>query len=138
MPYEGFEMLNLANKAARILVVDDDALINMNAVDMVEQLGHTALQAFSGRDALTILASDQGIDLLMTDYAMPGMSGLELATQARTLRPNLPILLVTGYSELPGDAPIDLPHLSKPYQQTDLADHLMVLLNAPGSGVDAG
>ena len=118
-----------ARKATVILVVDDDALINMNAVDMIEQLGHTALEAYNGREALTILASDQQIDLMITDYAMPGMSGVELADQARQLRPQLAILLATGYSELPSGVEVDLPRLSKPYQQSELADQLMILLN---------
>lgn len=124
-------MDNQANRAAVILVVDDDALINLNAIDMVEQLGHTALEAYSGRDALAILASDQTIDLLITDYAMPGMTGVELAHAARALRPGLPIVLATGYSELPDGVDIDLPRLSKPYQQSDLARHLLLLLNEP-------
>lgn len=115
--------------SAVILVVDDDALINMNAVDMVEQLGHTALEAYSGAEALDILGSQQIVDLLITDYAMPGMNGVELANQARQLRPALPIVLATGYSELPEHVEIDLPRLPKPYQQSDLANHFMVLLN---------
>ena len=118
-----------ASRAATILVVDDDALINMNAVDMLEQLGHTAIEAYSGAEALKILASDRPIDLLITDYAMPGMNGVELATQARQLRPGLAVVLATGYSELPSGAQIDLPRLNKPYQQADLANHLMLLLN---------
>jgi len=117
------------SKAATILVVDDDALINMNAVDMLEQLGHTAIEAYSGAEALKILASDRAIDLLITDYAMPGMNGVELAEQARQLRPGLAVVLATGYSELPSGAQIDLPRLSKPYQQADLANHLLLLLN---------
>ena len=118
-----------ARKATVILVVDDDALINMNAVDMIEQLGHTALEAYNGREALAILASEQQIDLMITDYAMPGMSGVELADQARQLRPQLAILLATGYSELPSGVEVDLPRLSKPYQQSELANQLMILLN---------
>src|SRR5690606_6646095 len=87
--------------ASSILVVDDDALIAMNTVSMVEDLGHTVLEAYSGKQALTILESDVRIDALITDYAMPGMTGVELAHRARELRPGLPILLATGYAELP-------------------------------------
>lgn len=118
-----------ARQAAVILLVDDDALINMNAADMVEQLGHTALEAYSGAEALGILRSEQVVDLLITDYAMPGMTGVELAEAARQLRPHLPVVLATGYSELPSGVEIDLPRLAKPYQQTDLARQLMLLLN---------
>ena len=124
-----------ANKAATILVVDDDALINMNAVDMLEQLGHCALEAYSGKEALAILATDRPIDLMITDYAMPGMNGVDLAHEARRLRPALPILLATGYSELPSGAPVDLPRLAKPYQQVDLANQLLLLLNEQAPAV---
>ena len=118
-----------AAKAATILVVDDDALINMNTVDMVEDLGHTALEAYSGKQALEILASDQRIDVLITDYAMPGMTGVELADKARALRPNLQVLLATGYADLPSGTTTDLPRLAKPYQQADLAKHITRLLS---------
>ena len=111
-----------------ILVVDDDALINMSTVDMVQDLGHTALEAYSGKEALQILGSDRHIDALITDFAMPGMTGVELANRARELRPGLPILLATGYAELPNGMTIDLPRLSKPYQQTELATQISRLL----------
>lgn len=114
--------------ASTILVVDDDALINMNTVDMVEDLGHTALEAYSGKQALEILASNPGIDALITDYAMPGMTGVELAQKARELRPDLPVLLATGYADLPSGTTTDLPRLAKPYQQSDLAAQIARLL----------
>ena len=114
--------------ASTILVVDDDALINMNTVDMVEDLGHTALEAYSGKQALEILGSGQQVDMLITDYAMPGMTGVELAGKARELRPDLPILLATGYADLPSGTSTDLPRLAKPYQQTDLATQIARLL----------
>src|SRR5690606_23934573 len=113
--------------ASSILVVDDDALIAMNTVSMVEDLGHTVLEAYSGKQALEILEGDARIDALITDYAMPGMTGVELAHRARELRPGLPILLATGYAELP-DGTLDLPRLGKPFQQRDLALHLSRLL----------
>lgn len=117
-----------AAPASTILVVDDDALINMNTVDMVEDLGHTALEAYSGKQALEILGSDCQVDVLITDYAMPGMTGVELAGKARQLRPGLPILLATGYADLPSGTSTDLPRLAKPYQQADLATHIARLL----------
>ncbi|WP_375450252.1 PAS domain-containing protein [uncultured Devosia sp.] len=122
--------------ASTILVVDDDALINMNTVDMVEDLGHTVIEAYSGKQALEILTSGTHIDALITDYAMPGMTGVELATKARDLYPGLPILLATGYADLPSGTTTDLPRLAKPYQQAELAAHLSRLLTvalAPGS-----
>lgn len=111
-----------------ILVVDDDALINMNTVDMIEDLGHRVLEAYSGRQALEILASTPAIALLITDYAMPGMTGVELAATARQLRPGLPVLLATGYADLPSSAATDFPRLTKPYQQNELAAQIARLL----------
>ncbi|WP_172121983.1 MULTISPECIES: PAS domain-containing protein [unclassified Devosia] len=122
------EPASFETPASTILVVDDDALINMNTVDMIEDLGHTALEAYSGKQALEIIASGRQIDALITDFAMPGMTGVELATKARELRPDLPILLATGYADLPNGTPVDLPRLAKPYQQSDLASHLARLL----------
>jgi PAS domain S-box-containing protein len=114
--------------ASVILVVDDDALINMSTVDMVQDLGHTALEAYSGKEALEILGSGRQIDALITDYAMPGMTGVELANRARELHPDLPILLATGYADLPSGTTTDLPRLAKPYQQSDLAAQVSRLL----------
>ncbi|UJW84727.1 hybrid sensor histidine kinase/response regulator [Devosia sp. SL43] len=115
-------------QASVILVVDDDALINMNTVDMVQDLGHTVLEAYSGKEALAILDSGKRIDALITDYAMPGMTGVELANRARERFPDLPILLATGYADLPSGTTTDLPRLAKPYQQADLATQISRLL----------
>jgi CheY-like chemotaxis protein len=75
-----------------------------------------------------VLQAGQPIDLMITDYAMPGMTGMQLAEAARKLRPDLPILLATGYADLPQGASLDLPRLSKPYQQKQLADHIAALV----------
>lgn len=125
----------LAPPASVILVVDDDALINMSTVDMVQDLGHTALEAYSGKEALQILDSGRHIDALITDYAMPGMTGVELATRARELHPDLPILLATGYADLPSGTTTDLPRLAKPYQQAELATQISRLLVGRNSSV---
>ena len=119
---------------ATILVVDDDALIAMNTVDMLQNLGHTVLEAYSGKQALDIIASGAQVDVLVTDYSMPGMTGAELALRARELRPGLPVLLATGYSELPDGVAIDLPRLGKPYQQRELGEHLSQILGQPRPG----
>jgi PAS domain S-box-containing protein len=114
--------------SATILVVDDDALVAMSTAMMLEDLGHQVIEANSGQDALDVLKQARAVDLLLTDHAMPGMTGMELAQRARTLRPELPILLTTGYAELPGGAGIPLPRLTKPYQQAQLAAELAKLL----------
>ena len=115
-------------RSAVILFVDDDPLIAMSTVEMLEDLGHQVIGATSGRHALDILRSEQPIDLMMTDHMMPGMTGLELAAATRELRPSLPVLLATGYAELPEGAQLDLPRLAKPYHQDQLRDRLDQLL----------
>ena len=113
---------------ATILVVDDDALIAMSTVDMLTDLGHTVLEANAGPPALDVLRGNQDIDLLVTDYAMPDMTGAELACEAHRIRPDLPVLLVTGYADLPDGAIIDVPRLAKPYTQQQLAMAVAKLL----------
>lgn len=117
-----------AARSATILVVDDDPLISASTTDMLEDLGHTVIETHSGKEALSVLSGSRDVDLLLTDYAMPEMMGLELAKKARSLRPGLPVLLATGYAELPPDTSLDLPRLAKPYLQEQLAAQLAVLL----------
>ena len=77
-------------RPATILVVDDDALIAMSTGAMLEDLGHAAIEANSGEEALKILSDGTPIDLVMTDYAMPGMNGADLAMRIRKSHPDLP------------------------------------------------
>ena len=115
-------------RRATLLFVDDDFLIGLSTTSLLEDLGHTVVKASSGPEALEVLRSGGPIDLMITDYAMPGMTGLELAEQARALRPDLPILLATGYADLPTRPKFALPRLSKPYQQQQLAEQIQSLL----------
>jgi signal transduction histidine kinase len=117
----------MASSRAIILVVDDDPLIAMSTVEMLEDLGHRAIEVNSAAQAIEILKDGQEIDLMLTDQAMPGMTGLELAEIARKERPKMPILLATGYADLPA-AKIKLPRLSKPYLQTELQEEINRLL----------
>ncbi len=108
-----------SNRPLVILAVDDDPLVLMNTVAMLEDQGHTALQAASGEAALAVLASHR-VDLVITDQAMPGMTGLELAGHVRALAPDLPLILATGYAELPGGAEHGFAKLAKPFHNSDL------------------
>jgi CheY-like chemotaxis protein/two-component sensor histidine kinase len=107
----------------KILLVDDDALIAMSSVDMLEDLGHEVVEANSGSQALELI-SGQHFDLVITDYSMPGMTGAQLAQAARNIHPALPIVLATGYADLPAGTDIDLPRLAKPYDQAQLAKEI--------------
>lgn len=115
-------------RVATILVVDDDPLIASSTVNMLEDLGHTVIEANSGKRALEILEGGQSFDLMITDQAMPGMTGMELAEAALRRWPKLPILLATGYADLPAGQSLKIPRLSKPYLQWQLRTHIDRLL----------
>ena len=116
------------SRRLKLLFVDDDFLISLSTVSLLEDLGHDVLKASTGADALKLLQGNAAVDLMITDYAMPGMNGLQLAEEARKLRPGLPILLATGYADLATRASFELPRLNKPYQQKELAEQIAILL----------
>jgi signal transduction histidine kinase/CheY-like chemotaxis protein len=109
-----------ATPAFRVLVVDDDPIVRAGTMAMLEDLGHSAIGAGSGAGALEVLRSEPRIDIVITDYAMPEMTGVELAAETRLIRPDLPIVITTGYSDTPNEEP-SLPRLAKPYRQRELA-----------------
>jgi PAS domain S-box-containing protein len=118
----------VSGRSATILLVDDDPLVASGTVDMLEDLGHTVIEANSAKRALEILDQGQQVDLLMTDQAMPGMTGFELAKIVQKMRPELPVLLATGYADLPVGREPTLPRLSKPYLRSQLREHVDRLL----------
>ncbi len=103
-----------------ILVVDDDALILKNTAALLEDLGHQVLIAPSGDEALALIEQREDIDLLITDQVMPGMTGSELVAQVRARRPMLPIILATGYGEVPSELGPEIRRLNKPFTQLAL------------------
>jgi PAS domain S-box-containing protein len=103
-----------------VLVVDDDPLVLATTASMLEDLGHVVLQADSAPRALELLRQGGRPDLVMTDQAMPGMTGLELATALQSARPGLPVLLATGYAERAELAAAGLPLLHKPFDRNAL------------------
>jgi CheY-like chemotaxis protein len=122
---------------AKILLVDDDVLIAMSTVGMLEDLGHEVIEANSGADALVALRANGPVDLLITDFAMPGMTGIQLAEAALHMKPDLPILLATGYAEIPSGSNLDLPRIGKPYSQAQLAREIARLLADRGQSNSA-
>jgi CheY-like chemotaxis protein len=108
-----------AGESLSILAVDDDPLVLMSTVAMLEEMGHRVLQATRGAEALEMLRRVRAIDLLVSDVMMPEMTGVELARRAGETRPDLPVLLVTGYSDLPAGGQ-KLPRLSKPFSLAEL------------------
>ncbi len=117
-----------------VLVVDDDPSVAESTTAMLRELGHAPLVASSGALALDIIRSDAKIDVVITDYAMPVMTGGELVKHVRQLRPALPIILATGYDDpLNSDDAAGLLRLAKPYRLHELA----AMLATAGEGKGA-
>ena len=107
-----------------IMVVDDDSLVRSVAVEHLEDLGYTVLQADSGRAALATLKAGQTVSLMLTDVVMPDMTGRQLGDAASAVYPALKILFCTGYGQtavvhnLVGQ---DGAFLPKPYTRQQIA-----------------
>ncbi|MGO4402907.1 PAS domain S-box protein [Bosea sp. RAF48] len=115
-----------------ILVVEDDARVRRVVVARLEEEGYRVIQAVDGNSALSLIASHPEVRLLFTDIIMPGgMSGDELAREARLLRPELKILFTSGYAEprLAGRELAEGSWLKKPYTSKELAARLRMLLD---------
>jgi PAS domain S-box-containing protein len=117
-------------RALTVLAVDDDPLVLANTRAMLEDLGHTVLVAQSGRQALEQVDRGPSLDLVITDHAMPGMTGIDLAREIAARGCVVPIILATGYAELPAGAEGSLPRLSKPYRQEALAEAISSAMEA--------
>lgn len=109
-----------------ILVVEDDALVRQHATTTLSGLGYRISEAASAKDALKLLDSTPGIDLLFTDMVMPGgINGRELADRARALHPTLKVIFTSGYTEeaIVGRSWLDtgVSFLGKPYKRNELA-----------------
>ena len=113
-----------ALRSYNVLLVDDDAMVAITAESMLESLGHQVFMASSGAEALEILQGDSRIDLVITDHAMPKMTGSELADRIRRICPSLPIILATGYADLPGPKKSELPRLDKQYSVEELVSRM--------------
>ncbi|MCB5177680.1 MULTISPECIES: MHYT domain-containing protein [Microvirga] len=109
-----------ASKPLAILVVDDDILVLQNTAAMLEDLGHAVIEATSGEEALARLRQGAAVDLIITDQAMPRMTGVQLAEKVRAQWPQVPIVLATGYADLPAGADAGLVRLNKPFRQDAL------------------
>jgi PAS domain S-box-containing protein len=113
------------------LLVDDEELVRLSTADMLFDLGYEVTEAASAEEALRLLRGGLVPSLMVTDHLMPGMSGAELARLVRSQRPDLPVLIVSGYAEAEGVAP-DLVRLTKPFRKAELAESLSTLTVAAG------
>ncbi|WP_269714077.1 response regulator [Caulobacter sp. NIBR2454] len=119
----------LANR--KILVVDDDSAVREVTATILRELGCVVIEAGSGRAALDALEREEGIDMLLADYAMPGMNGMDTARAARAMRPNLPVLFITGFADLAAlkDAGEDR-IVQKPFRDGELAAKIEAILGS--------
>ena len=122
--HQGQSPVATSDQPLVILAVDDDDLVLTNTAGMLEELGHTVFQAGSGADAMRMLAEGE-VDLVITDHAMPHMTGAQLADALDESHPGLPVIIITGYAELPPHATKRL-RLDKPFRQAELARMLSI------------
>jgi CheY-like chemotaxis protein len=115
-----------------VLVVEDDALLRILAVEVVEEAGFTAIEARDADEAVVLLESRTDITLLFTDINMPGsMDGLKLAHAVRDRWPPIKILVVSGKQQLqPSDLPSNSCFVEKPYQASALVEELRSIIGS--------
>jgi CheY-like chemotaxis protein len=122
-----------AGKPPVVLVVEDEPLLRMLAVEVVEEAGFIAIEARDADEAVVLLESRTDITLLFTDINMPGsMDGLKLAHAVRDRWPPIKILLVSGQVRLPpSELPSNSCFVGKPYQASALVEELRSLVGSP-------
>ncbi|WP_254621267.1 hybrid sensor histidine kinase/response regulator [Stutzerimonas stutzeri] len=114
--------------ALKVLVVDDDPLVLMTIAAMLEDLGCEVIEASSAAQALDVLAEHR-VQLVLTDQAMPHMTGAQLAEIIQQRYPTLPVLLATGYADKLSGPAGELPRLGKPFNQATLAQSIASVMN---------
>ena len=119
------------NNRKHVLLVEDDDVVRFLTVEILEEFGYRVQACGEAGGALDVLRSDAPCDLLMTDVGLPGLGGRELVEAARELRPSLPVLFASGYSEqgLLDDIRRQYPHapadsIVKPFDLDLLAQRL--------------
>lgn len=114
-----------AGPSLSVLLVDDEDLVRDATAEMLREMGHSVTEAASGHEALAALANGLEVNVVVTDYMMPLLTGGELAARIQEMRPGTPVLVITGYAE--GDLNANLPQLAKPFRQANLAAALIEL-----------
>jgi signal transduction histidine kinase/ActR/RegA family two-component response regulator len=108
--------------ACRVMVVDDDQLVLSSAAAMLEDLGHVVIEASSASNALELLRADARVDVILTDHAMPNMTGTELISVVHQQWPWIPVILASGYVDLLETDSTPALRLAKPFTQSELAN----------------
>jgi len=111
----------------RILLVDDEELVRAATAEMLKEAGHVVEQFSNGAAALDCLRTRSDFEILVTDYAMPMMTGAALIKAARKVAPALPALLITGYASETSDVPAEVPRIEKPFRAAELLARIATL-----------
>jgi signal transduction histidine kinase/ActR/RegA family two-component response regulator len=117
-----------------VLLVDDEDIVRTATAEMIRDLGHDVEEAGSGLEALALIEGRSKVDVVVTDYMMPGMDGGVLARQVTRARADLPVLLITGYTGSDEDVR-HLPRLSKPFGRNEIGNALESLFAEDGKVV---
>ncbi len=113
------------SRVATVLLVDDEELVRFAAADILRDAGYEVVEASSGVEARQLIEAGLTPDVLVTDQLMPGMKGTELAKHLTALKPDLPILIATGYSDLPD---VEFPRISKPFSSANFVERVRMLV----------
>ncbi|MBB6124848.1 ATP-binding protein [Sphingobium subterraneum] len=125
----GPERVNLilpVDRPLSVILVDDEDIVRTGTAEMIRYLGHNVIEARGGAEALTLLADAAEVDVVITDYKMPRMDGAELSRRLKDQYPQLPVLIITGYTGTTDDV-LHLPRLAKPFGQSEIAAALAAL-----------
>jgi CheY-like chemotaxis protein len=121
-----------------VLVMDDDSAVREVTAAMLRELGYAVIEAGSGGAALDVLRTDQEVDVLLADYAMPGMNGADAARQAVELRPGLAVLFITGYADLKALRDVGEDRIiQKPFRDEELSRKLNRALGEMSAAAEA-
>ncbi|MCP3734620.1 ATP-binding protein [Sphingomonas sp. RP10(2022)] len=122
-----------ARHTATVLLVDDEDLVRSATAEMLRDIGYTVVEMGSASQVLAAIRSGIEVDILVSDYLMPAMTGGQLIQELRAAGHRIPTLLVTGYAAAGEDVPADIARLAKPFRQVDLASKVDELLRAASS-----
>lgn len=117
------ESMKSIGRRLSVLLIDDEPLVRTATAEMIRDLGHHGEEAGGGAEALARLEDGLSVDVVITDYMMPGMDGGALSRRIAETQPGVSVLLITGYTG-PTDDVLHLPRLAKPFGQAEISEAL--------------
>ena len=130
-PRSSTETLHTIGRPLKVLLIDDEELVRTATAEMIRDLGHEVVEASGGAEGLALLANGLEANVVVSDYLMPGMDGGEVARRVAASKPDVRVLLITGYTG-PAEDVLNLARLSKPFGQRELASALASLFADDG------